>query len=604
MINQWIKMFKNIKNDKELNDFIENLKIEDLTLENLQKDYLNYPKISESAIDKYFAENYIGYNLQISNEIRKDISWVDLFLPLCEQSFLELQVIINKCSYIPNSNFLVESIYTYILGTCANLSYRTIISEIHNLKQTNSLKGSSKEERYQYFAEVLCLDISYVIKFYKNYPVLFELLCKKIVYITNYIKEILNNISQDLLILEEKLLKESLSLENIKFDMGDTHAKGKSVCILNFSNTKVLYKPRDSKLDNSIMNFSKELEKSLGITNILKIPISLSIENHSYVEFIEQKECDTEEDVQNYFVNLGKTTAILYLFHSKDYHGENVLASNSQPYLIDNETILHRSELRESRNGLEKILDYISESVYSTGILPFTINSEQSKKSLEVGALNSGEDRISPFLTHKISNRHTENIRVENFYKKMDSLPSSPKFNGKLISCEKYRLFFQSGFLEVCLGILKNKQIVNKLISKYFSNLKIRYIFRNTNIYSQLLETSFHPDLLKNKIDRQVYFLRLFEYLNLNNSIERKMGNHEFKQLLNCDVPLFYSDTIRNSIYDYNFSKIVELDYKTSTIEEIEKRISELSYLDIYRQFKIINMSFLGSNFISVKESV
>lgn len=61
------------------------------------------------------------------------------------------------------------------------------------------------------------------------------------------------------------------------------------------------------------------------------------------------------------------------------------------------------------------------------------------------------------------------------------------------------------------------------MLIKYFKNCETRYIYRNTNIYVQFLETSHHPDLLKNKYDFEVYLLRLFEYGDINNIFDRVM---------------------------------------------------------------------------------
>ena len=66
---------------------------------------------------------------------------------------------------------------------------------------------------------------------------------------------------------------------------------------------------------------------------------------------------------------------------------------------------------------------------------------------------------------------------------------------------------------------------------KYFENCETRYIYRNTNIYIQFLETSHHPDLLRNKYDFEMYMLRMLEYGNVDNEFDKSMIKDEINQL-------------------------------------------------------------------------
>ena len=83
----------------------------------------------------------------------------------------------------------------------------------------------------------------------------------------------------------------------------------------------------------------------------------------------------------------------------KDYHGENILACQEYPYLIDNETILHFSEPVNITSNSQNIYNFVTNSVYSVGILPMSLYSANNDKGMEIGALNSGEKtRITLFI--------------------------------------------------------------------------------------------------------------------------------------------------------------------------------------------------------------
>ena len=223
--------------------------------------------------------------------------------------------------------------------------------------------------------------------------------------------------------------------------------------------------------------------------------------------------------------------AFLHIFGAKDYHGENILSCESYPYLIDNETILHFSEKESIDSSIQRMYDVVADSVYSVGILPMTLYSVNNDKGMEVGALNSGEKRESPYQSHQLTNIGTDEIRIEKVFKEIEDFPSTVRYMGKTVSCKEYRENVLYGFELIYRIILKNRNKVQKMIMKYFENCETRYIYRNTNIYVQFLETSHHPDLLRNKYDFEMYMLRMLEYGNVDNEFDKSMVKDEINQL-------------------------------------------------------------------------
>ena len=68
-------------------------------------------------------------------------------------------------------------------------------------------------------------------------------------------------------------------------------------------------------------------------------------------------------------------------------------------------------------------------------------------------------------------------------------------------------------------------------------------------VYSQILNTCYHPELLKNDIDRRVYLSRI----GLGTTdVTQKVVRPEYMQLLNGDIPYFLTNTSSKKIYFYN----------------------------------------------------
>ncbi|WP_153298482.1 DUF4135 domain-containing protein, partial [Streptococcus pneumoniae] len=221
-------------------------------------------------------------------------------------------------------------------------------------------------------------------------------------------------------------------------------------------------------------------------------------------------------------------------------------------------------------------------------------------KGMEIGALNSGERRESPYLSHQLANVGTDEIRIEKVFKIVGDFPSTVRYKGKNVSCSSYLNEVQRGFETIYKIVLQNRNIVSRMIIKYFENCETRYIYRNTNIYVQFLETSHHPELLKNKYDFEMYLLRLFEYGDVANLFDNVMMKDEVCQLRKGDIPIFYANTSSNEIYNGLGRYICALDGH-SIANKVLNRITSLSDDNLLRQKRIINMAFMGSELFSKK---
>lgn len=588
---KWIKLFNNVNNSQELDTFLKN--VSGKGLNEWEQLYNDYDESKDLFIEEALEQGeWMLYTPQ--QRLKTRINWLDLYKPLCYKYVQKIYSIVETKNYISDKQTFIEGIETYFFEICMNISYRTVVLEINDLRRNSKLLGESSEDRYKYYIDTLLRDKEYIVDFYKRYPMLYEVLDQKLKNISFYIQEILNNLEDDIQDIQNYFKVSNLQLSKINFNAGDTHSKGKTVCILNFKDKDIVYKPRNMILDVNLKLFAEEFEKTFGISNTLFIPKTLTKKGYSYVEMIEIQECSTLEDVKIYFENMGKILAFLHLFGAKDYHGENVLASGRFPYLIDNETILHFSENEIINTSIHKMYDFVANSVYSTGILPMTLYSINNNKGMEIGALNSGARRESPYLTHQLSNVGTDEIRIEKVFKEVGSFPSTVRYEGENVSCSNYLPQVQQGFEEIYRIFVDNKSVISKMIKKYFNNCETRYIYRNTNIYVQLLETSHHPELLKNRYDFEMYFLRLCEYGDISNEFDSKMIHDEINQLKNDDVPIFYSDSSNNNISNGVKEYILSLEGE-SIVEKILNRIKIASTSNLVRQKRIINMSFMGT---------
>lgn len=595
---KWLSLFNNIEDDEQLDEFLKATSGD--SLQDWEVKFLQYEQWGKDYIERELGTIlYDEYNPQ--EKLRVSIHWLDLFKPICFKYLERLTSFLNKTQCITNTNEFILEIESVFFEICMNMSYRTVVLEINDLRRASRLKGEDSKNRYNYFINTLLKDRDYILEFYKKYPVLFELLDKKISNVLDYIEQIILHFEENLIDLESYFNYKNLKLSSIDFNAGDTHSNGKSVCILKLNTKKKLvYKPRNMFIDVNLNLFSKEFAHRFGLSELLFVPKTLSKDSYSFVEFIEEKECNSLQEVEVYYTNMGKLLAFLHIFGAKDYHGENILACQEHPYLIDNETILHFSEPVNITSNAQNIYNFVTNSVYSVGILPMNLYSANNDKGMEIGALNSGERRESPYLSHQLANVGTDEIRIEKVFKIVGDFPSTVRYKGKNVSCSSYLNEVQRGFETIYKIVLQNRNIVSRMIIKYFENCETRYIYRNTNIYVQFLETSHHPELLKNKYDFEMYLLRLFEYGDVANLFDNVMMKDEVCQLRKGDIPIFYANTSSNEIYNGLGRYICALDGH-SIANKVLNRITSLSDDNLLRQKRIINMAFMGSELFSKK---
>lgn len=590
-INEWISYFDDIETDIELDHFMKTTTGDTLEQHINKRDRYQLEKDKrDHEIEKYCTQNWNGAN----DNTYVEHDWYGLYKSFINDALKCFQENIKDMNYIEKER-LITSVLEYCVQEMINISYRAIVLEINKLSVSGSLQGKDKFARYDYYIEKKLCNLDYVIVFFQKYPVLFDLLKDKTNKVFNYTLEIFRNVENDYEILQQSyFINETRMLSNILFNTGDVHNGGKFVCILHFDNIKVIYKPRNMDIDVSILILAQSIKEASNNKIQIHVPYTIARKNYGFVEYIEAKECENHSEIKEYFYRMGSLLGLLYFLGAKDFHGENIISSGKKPFIIDNETVLHKNDSEEIHKGYQFISNRIMKSVYSIGLLPHSIYSFQNNTHMEVGALNSGKIRKSPYLTQVLADRKTDKIHVENIFKEIEHVNSSPKLNGENISCENYIDEVSSGF-KMCYKVLHdNKKELIKMIKNLFKDMQTRYIFRNTNNYTQMIETSHHPSLLKNKIDREVFFLRLGMNLSLDSKQNRITLMEEIREIKYGDIPLFYVNTETNIISSNNNAHIAKFEDE-NIIETLMHNINETSQKDLNQQLKIINMNFIAS---------
>ena len=463
--------------------------------------------LSKKIIGKYFPLENVNIHLkEINSQIQKEIQWAYFFEPIVNFYFASLYEKMSYRKSIENIDFFIKSILSNLYKKLVNMAYRVIVLEISIAKEDERLKGETSVERGKYYCDVLLKDNEYLKEIYEIYPELIRLLDNRTKNYFDYIDEIITNIEQK----PEIELAHIGKIKSIEIGQGDTHNKGRSVAKVVFEKVIFYYKPRSLSMECKYLELQNWLKENNNCYHIMKCAKVISYDSFGLMEKIENSECRDMNDIHDFYYQMGQLLCILFSLNSKDFHCENIIASGYSPIPIDLETFVHVvvDEI-DNDNIIFGVNRVIQDSVIGTSLLPTLLPNMNTEEVIEVGAMGKAEKQSSPFKTQILKNIDTDDVQIEFVNKDLPFALNYPRVNGKIIGCSQYLSDVRNGFSDLYIWITENKELYINEIKTLFMNTKCRVIAKNTNIYTQLLETGYHPDLLHNQWDRKIYFCRL-----------------------------------------------------------------------------------------------
>ncbi|WP_192800168.1 type 2 lanthipeptide synthetase LanM family protein [Priestia endophytica] len=604
-INQAITFWKKINNLKDDKEFFELLRENyDLKEDNF-KDILSWNEDRTLDINsdwKLFIDSYI--NVKTSEKYTeyyshlKEYPFFNFFKPFLS-GFLENYVLNN----IMVSNVVIKDIISQVIEILFKISHKTLILEINVMRQEEMLTGNSSEERYKHFCALLEEDW-YKEQLINEYGVLFRLLATSVINLGRFLEDLLQRLKTDKYEIEQQLLnKKSFDLVTaIKFGTGDSHNEGKTVSIIELDNDqKLVYKPRSLGIDHQFNEFIKFYNEISNLEeNNLKVVNVIDKELYGWSQYIDYIECKNANEVSRFYHRLGQNLAILHIFNATDFHYENIIAHGEHPVLIDLESLFHHAVIPDHQKTKNKVvnkgLEVIRNSIVSTGLIPSTVTNERIEGNrFDLSGISNVKDQITPFKGKFIKNFKTDKIKIEKEHFVIEAGLNVPKIKGNFTSITDYLSDIEKGFKQAYMIILDNKEkVINKF--KDFSGVQIRKIFRDTMKYAKLLDLSYHPDFLRNQIDREMLLNRLWFEVKNEGSVS-KIASFEVMDMLRGDIPYFYSQPEELHIYNSKRNKIENFYLKSGLELSIEK-IKNMSIEDCQYQKELItsNISVVYDN--------
>lgn len=473
---------------------------------------------------------------------------------------------------IPSDPHCIASLVQNLRMECYNLSYKVLIAHFKLVEHETSFDEYVEHLKEPEIREYL----------YSVYPQLRAWMDKSLERWLHQSELFLVRFNRDREKIERQIFEsaEPIRVQSLRFGLGDTHRGGQSVALVVLEDgRKLLYKPRSLSIDT---HFADVIEWLAAHTNLkFMIPKHLNYHSHGWVEFIEDLDCEHQQDVDCYYERLGALLCVLYVMNASDFHYENIIASKGFPVLVDLESILHpRTRILggETNEDLDR-------SVLRTGLLPNRMTRDDQSKSDISGITDAdGQEGIVErlFLT-KSESGGLSFVREKG---RLIGAKNVPKLRGHKVALdERCSALVEQGFALAYRHILQRKAEFRNLIHRFASD-EIRVIFRNTIVYTHLLDEAKHPALLKSRSLVEAHFRMLEKAIRDFKPAERFI-EHELFDLHNLDVPLFITRANSLSVWWSKDGELTEF-FDKNGLECALDHLEQLSEQDLNRQLWII----------------
>jgi len=466
---------------------------------------------------------------------------------------------------------------------------RTMVLELNVARLEGLLDGATPEDRFRSFLRrVRQPEIGLAIL--HEYPVLARQVIIRLGQWVAFSLEFLKRLCMDW-----DLIRSSLSpdedpgvLVHVQSDAGDRHRSGRSVLIAKFSSGfRLVYKPKSMAVDVHFQELLAWTNQRGNHPSFRTLQI-LDRGNYGWAEFVAGETCDSLQALRRFYERQGAYLALLYMLRATDFHCENLIASGEHPLLIDLEAIFQPSVPQAPRD-LESI--EIADSVLSVGLLPWRDWPNLESEGIDISGLGGAAGQITPHAIPDWEKAGTDEMRLTRKRLAMPGAHNRPSLNGADIDLCDYVEEVAAGFCKVYRLLLRHRDELlspDGLLNR-FADDEVRAIFRATRSYGVLLAESFHPDMLRDALDRDLLFDRLWLAVESRPWLA-KVIFAEREDLQKGDIPLF---TARPGCRDvWSSSKRCIRDFFDETaMALVRRRLLQLGERDLDLQLWMIRAS-------------
>ena len=315
---------------------------------------------------------------------------------------------------------------------------------------------------------------------------------------------------------------------------------------------------------------------------------------YGWVEFLQARTCTSKAEVERFYQRQGSYLALLYALEATDFHAENLIAMGEHPMLIDLESLFHPhvSIPAEQKFGLPGF-ELIGHSVQRVGMLPQRMWSNEEHEGVDISGLGGQAGQMMPTPSPRWVGVGTDQMHLSRERVEIDLSQNRPSLNGKDIQTLEYSGSILKGFSSTYRLLIQHREELLTQMLPRFAHDDIRCLLRPTRTYGMLFADCFHPNMLRDALDRDRLLDRLWLGVEFQPYLKRIIAAEQ-DDLRRGDIPLFGSRADSLDLFTSDGENIPAF-FEESGIALATRHIQQLDEEDLERQLWIIHASFTST---------
>lgn len=532
------------------------------------------PKVETNII----LEN--GYDVNISD----CIYFLGFYTKILQVALQEFKKFLGEKSKICSLE-LLDDLKNCLVERIQKICIRTLIYKMNVCKQKGELIGINSKEEYDFFCTEMLGDEAFINALFLEFPILERCIQEKIDDTSLFYKEVIDHFETDKNHVANMLAiaQEEYKIKNISCGIGDSHNFGRQVVKVKLTNgSEIIYKPHSMANEELYYKLLKKISDNLRIEQY-EYPI-VSFNDHSWCKIIETKQCFSEEELKMYYQRIGIQLFVVYLLGIRDLHSENIIAAGEYPVIVDLEMLFNMKRGNHSDTTEDMVRKSVFDSVLISGLLPF-YKWNYNGEGVNVSALSGKAGQVYPFKIPRITDGYTSEMRITYENPLSGEGHNLAKMNDGFIDPSNYEDEIIVGFKQAYEWVLSNKdEILNDI---KLGNVKNRVLLADTQKYAMLLSASYHPSLLMDGAERELFLHSLWAE---RSDGDKKIVEEEIRSLLRGDIPYFYVQPNSSAIWS-NKTIVQDNYYEKTVIDILKERFSKINKMDLHKQIDHIQIS-------------
>lgn len=483
---------------------------------------------------------------------------------------------------------LSHSLMVVLLTRLTLVSSRVLVLELNVARLQGQLDGETAEARFDAFQRRLASADGRNALLHE-YTVLARTLGRMVAAWEHATSELLERLSADWPDLCATFFAagEDTRLVAVEPTDGDPHGGGRTVLCLRFaSGRRLVYKPRPVAAARHFQGLLAWMNAQ-DYSNPFRLLTIVDKSTHGWIEFIPYARCTEPEQVHRFYQRLGGVLGVLYLLGGSDIHRENLIAAGEFPMLIDLETLV-RPQIRP--HAFEAAF---YDSVVAVGLLPYQTGGSRTSQGVDLSGVGGHAGQLVPTPTW--ADKGTDQMRIVQQAEALRAAHNQPSLDTTPCAPTDYCEDVVQGFREAYALLTRHPSSIMAPDGPIgqFAHASIRFLARHTRDYEEIRQASFHPDVLRDGLDRDRVLDHLWAAVRHNPELRVLLGA-ERTDLIDGDIPLFVTEPHSRHLWDVH-GHCYEQFFSLSGMEAVQRRLERASPADMDRQIWIIRMALSPS---------